>query len=176
MNGDLLLVDDDPTLLHVLAKALERRDFEVAAVPDAESAEALLATKVPDYAVVDLNLPGQSGLMLLPTLADCNASMRIVVLTGYASVATTVEAMKLGATHYLAKPADADEVVAALFSHEGDPEVLPSQEPPSLKRMEWEYIQRALAENGGNLSATARQLDMYLRTLQRKLQKRPVRD
>lgn len=175
MSGRLLLVDDDPTLRRVLAKAMKRRGFDVIALPDTEAAHEMLPHSPPDYAVVDLNLPGESGLRLLPALAACNPHMRIVVLTGYASVATTVEAMKLGATHYMAKPADADEVVAALFRDEGDPEVAPSQSPPSLKRLEWEYIQRVLAENDGNVSATARQLGMHLRTLQRKLVKKPVR-
>lgn len=176
MNGRLLLVDDDPTLLRVLAAALERRGFEVTAVADAETAGIAIKKVPPDYAVVDLNLPGQSGLMLVPILAACNPRMRIVVLTGYASVATTVEAIKLGATHYLAKPADADEIVAALFRDaDGDPAVAAPPTPLSLKRLEWEYIQRTLAENDGNVSATARQLGMHLRTLQRKLDKRPVR-
>lgn len=175
MSGRLLLVDDDPTLRRVLLMAMERRGFEVIAVADASAAKDAVRRAPPDFAVVDLNLPGESGLMLLPALVECSSDMRIVVLTGYASVATTVEAMKLGATHYLAKPADADEIVAALFSDAGDPGVVPSQSPLSLKRMEWEYIQRALAENDGNISATARQLGMHLRTLQRKLQKRPVR-
>lgn len=175
MIGCVLLVDDDPTLLRVLSAAMARRGFEVIAVSDAEAAVQALQQSSPDFAVVDLNLPGQSGLTLLPTLVEYDADMRIVVLTGYASVATTVEAMKLGATHYLAKPADADEIVAALFRDQGDPDVAPSHTPLSLKRLEWEYIQRALAENEGNVSATARQLGLHLRTLQRKLQKRPVR-
>lgn len=175
MSGRLLLVDDDPTLLRVLTAAMQRRGFEVTALPDAEAAEDAAHQTPPDYAVVDLNLPGRSGLMLLPVLVACNPQMRIVVLTGYASVATTVEAMKLGATDYLAKPADADEVVAALYRDEADPEVAPNQSPLSLKRLEWEYIQRVLVENDGNVSATARQLGMHLRTLQRKLHKRPVR-
>lgn len=175
MSARLLLVDDDPTLLRVMTAAMQRRGFEVMALPDAETAEEAVQQTPPDYALVDLNLPGRSGLMLLPALVACNPQMRIVVLTGYASVATTVEAIKLGATDYLAKPADADEVLAALFRDDADPEVAPSQSPLSLKRLEWEHIQRVLAENDGNVSATARQLGMHLRTLQRKLHKRPVR-
>lgn len=175
MSKCLLLVDDDPTLRRVLAAALAKRGYDVISAPDAEQARALAWARVPDFAVVDLNLPGASGLTLVETLAAVNVDMRIVVLTGYASISTTVEAIKLGATHYLAKPADADEVVAAFYRDAGDPAVAPANRPLSLKRMEWEYIQRCLADNDGNVSATARQLGMHLRTLQRKLKKHPVR-
>lgn len=175
MSEHLLLVDDDPTLRRVLAAALEKRGYAVAAAADAESAQAQAQVRPPDCAVVDLNLPGASGLALVESLVALNDAMRIVVLTGYASVSTTVEAIKLGATHYLAKPANADEVVAALYRDDADAAVAPPDQPLSLKRLEWEYIQRCLADNDGNISATARQLGMHLRTLQRKLEKRPVR-
>lgn len=175
MNKRLLLVDDDPTLRRVLATALKKRGYIVNSAPDAEQAQTQARAQIPDCAVVDLNLPGASGLTLVESLTALDADMRIVVLTGYASISTTVEAMKLGATHYLAKPANADEVVAALYRDDGDSAVEPSRRPLSLKRMEWEYIQRRLADNGGNISATARQLGMHLRTLQRKLKKHPVR-
>jgi len=125
--------------------------------------------------VVDLSLPDASGLALIPALRGLDAGVRIVVLTGYASVATAVEAIKLGAVHYLAKPADADDVVASLGRIEGDPKVEVARRPPSVNRLAWEHIQRVLAEHGGNLSATARALGMHRRTLQRKLGKRPVR-
>lgn len=176
MTRRLLLIDDDPTLRRVLATALQKRGYDVVAAADAESAETLARTRPPDFAVVDLNLPGASGLAAIAALMELNADMRIVVLTGYASVSTTVEAIKLGATHYLTKPANADEVVAAFHRDDaGDPDVAPPPRPLSLKRLEWEYIQRCLAGNDGNVSATARQLGMHLRTLQRKLDKRPVR-
>lgn len=175
MREQLLLVDDDPTLRRVLAAALEKRDYAVVTAPDAEQGQQLAQAHTPDCAVVDLNLPGASGLVLVAALVALDAAMRIVVLTGYASVSTTVEAIKLGATHYLAKPANADEVVAALHHDDGDSAVSPPSQPLSLKRLEWEYIQRHLTDNNGNVSATARQLGMHLRTLQRKLEKHPVR-
>ncbi|HKF95976.1 MAG TPA: helix-turn-helix domain-containing protein, partial [Gammaproteobacteria bacterium] len=109
-------------------------------------------------------------------LISLSMKMRIVVLTGYASISTTVEAIKLGAPHYLAKPADADEIVVALYRDTGNASVPVTAVPISLKRLEWEHIQKVLAENNGNVSATARSLRMHLRTLQRKLMKRPVRD
>lgn len=175
MNECLLLVDDDATLRRVLAAALEKRGYDVMAAADAEAAQAHARTRTPDCAVVDLNLPGVSGLKLVEALVALDAAMRIVVLTGYASVSTTVEAIKLGATHYLAKPANADEVMAALYHDAADADVAAPSQPLSLKRLEWEYIQRCLRANNGNVSATARQLGMHLRTLQRKLDKRPVK-
>lgn len=120
-------------------------------------------------------MPGESGLRLIPELRSLSDGVRIVVLTGYASVATAVEAIKLGATHYLAKPVDADEVVAAFGRAAGDAATPVASRPLSVDRLEWEHIQRVLAENGGSISATARSLGMHRRTLQRKLSKRPVR-
>ena len=142
-----------------------------------ETSQALASAQadLPAYVVVDLKMPGNSGLTLIPTLKALSAPMRIVVLTGYASVATAVEAIKLGATHYLAKPVDADQVLAALGREAGDPTQPVAEQPLSVDRLEWEHIQRVLAENQGNISATARSLNMHRRTLQRKLGKRPVR-
>jgi two-component system response regulator RegA len=121
-------------------------------------------------------MPNQSGLWLIPRLRAMTAHVRIVVLTGFASIATAVEAIKLGAVHYLAKPVDADEVVSAFQRDEGDPHLRVSVQPLSVERMEWEHIQRVLSAHSGNISATARTLRMHRRTLQRKLAKRPVRD
>ena len=118
-------------------------------------------------------MPGDSGLTLIPRLKSLFQPMRIVVLTGYASVTTAVEAIKLGATHYLAKPVDADQVVAAFGRAAGDPKEPVAEHPLSVERLEWEHIQRVLSENSGNISATARNLNMHRRTLQRKLAKRP---
>lgn len=175
MNERLLLVDDEPTFRQVMAAALRKRGYDVVAAADAQQALTSIQARPPRHAVVDLNLPGASGLTLVEALLRLDAAMRVVVLTGYASVSTTVEAIKLGATHYLAKPAHADEVVAALYRDDADASLAAPTQPLSLKRVEWEYIQRCLADNDGNVSATARQLGMHLRTLQRKLEKRPVR-
>lgn len=172
----LLLVDDDETFRRVLSKALERRGFAVATAPDVDGALALARDNPPEYAVVDLKMPGESGLVLVKRLKELDSETRIVVLTGYASIATAVEAIKLGATHYLAKPADADDVMTALHRSEGNADTPVSPTPLSVDRLEWEHIQKVLAEQGGNISATARALKMHRRTLQRKLSKRPVRE
>jgi len=141
-----------------------------------ETASALAIANPPEYAVIDLKMPGPSGLVLVQRLKELDAETRIVMLTGYASIATAVEAIKLGATHYLAKPADADDIVAALMRSEGDPSLPVSDNPLSVDRLEWEHIQKVLNEHEGNISATARALKMHRRTLQRKLAKHPVRE
>jgi two-component system response regulator RegA len=172
----LLLVDDDHIFCNVMRRALVRRGFSVALAHGVNEALAQARSESPAYAVIDLKMPGESGLRLIPELRSLSDGMRIVVLTGYASVATAVEAIKLGATHYLAKPVDADDVVAAFGRAEGDAGTPVSARPLSVDRLEWEHIQRVLAENEGSISATARSLGMHRRTLQRKLSKRPVRD
>jgi two-component system response regulator RegA len=171
----LLLVDDDLTFAEVMRRALVRRGFRVAMAHDADQAILIASGDPPQYAVVDLKMPGDSGLLLIPRLRALSAGIRIVVLTGYASVATAVEAIKLGAIHYLAKPVDADEVISAFGRTAGDAAAAVPAQPLSVNRVEWEHIQRVLAENGGNISATARSLKMHRRTLQRKLSKRPAR-
>lgn len=168
----LLLIEDDPAFGAVLARTLRRRGLRVALADSAEAALDLLAAAVPDYAVVDMKLGTASGLALIPALRAASAAMRIVVLTGYASIPTTVEAIKRGADDYLAKPVDVDSLLAAL---EGTGGVAPEAAPMSLRRLEWEHIQRVLDEHGGNISATAKALGMHRRTLQRRLGKRPVR-
>lgn len=152
-----------------------RRGYAVVDAADVQEALALAQQNPPEFAVVDLKMPGESGLVLIEKLIEIDPNTRIVMLTGYASIATAVEAIKLGATHYLAKPVDADEVVAALNKLEGDASLNVSDSPLS-DRLEWEHIQRVLAEHEGNISATARALKMHRRTLQRKLGKRPVRE
>jgi two-component system response regulator RegA len=171
----LLLVDDDELFCRVLSSALEKRGFSVQTSHNVEDAVALIGDTAPEYAVVDLNMPGDSGLLLVEKLHQLDEHTRIVVLTGYASVATAVAAIKLGATHYLAKPADADEVVAALGRESGDTATEITGQPMSTKRLEWEHIQKVLMECDGNISATARKLGMHRRTLQRKMAKRPVK-
>lgn len=171
----LLLVDDDMVFCQVLAHALTRRGFAVQIAHDVDAATVVAERDPPEFAVVDLKMAGPSGLLLVQRLKTLDVHTRIVVLTGYASIATAVEAIKLGAIHYLSKPADADEIVRA-FAHEaGNTEVPIDDGRPSIDRLEWEYIQKILQECGGNVSATARRIGMHRRTLQRKLQKRPVK-
>lgn len=173
--NNLLLVDDDEVFRKVLARAMQKRGYAVRSAEDAEAAIQLASETVPQFAVVDLKMPGPSGLVLVSQLKQLNPDMRIVMLTGFASVATAVEAIKLGATHYLAKPADADEIVAAFGRETGDVETEPAAAPMSVPRVEWEHIQRVLTEHDGNISAAARSLNMHRRTLQRKLLKNPAK-
>jgi two-component system response regulator RegA len=173
--ASLLLVDDDLIFCDVMRRALSRRGFRVTLAHGVNEALAYARAESPEYAVIDLKMPGDSGLHLITGLRSLSDGVRIVVLTGYASVATAVEAIKLGAIHYLAKPVDADEVVAAFGRAVGDASTPVPSRPLSVDRLEWEHIQRVLAENGGSVSATARTLGMHRRTLQRKLSKRPVR-
>ncbi len=171
----ILLVDDDELFTHVMARALTRRGLRVSVAGSADEGLALAQQDLPEYAVLDLKMEGDSGLVLLPKLLELDAEMQVVILTGYSSIATAVEAIKRGARNYLCKPADADDVLAALLSDRADVETLVPDNPISVDRLQWEHIQRVLAEHDGNISATARALGMHRRTLQRKLQKRPVR-
>lgn len=170
----LLLVDDDEIFASVMCKALAKRGFAVKIAHNVDEAIALSRENPPEFATVDLNMPGRSGLELVKYLMELDSNTRIVVLTGYASITTAVEAVKLGATHYLAKPADADQVVAAFYKAEGDASVAVANQPLSVNRLEWEHIQKVLSEHDSNISATARALGMHRRTLQRKLQRRPM--
>ena len=171
----ILVIDDDLAFNRVLSRALKGRGFDVASASSAEEALALIPSTRAARAVLDLNIAGTSGLTLIAPLLAANPDCRIVVLTGYASIATAVEAIKLGATHYLAKPTDVDAILAAFEAAAPQPDSAPPSEPLSVDRLEWEHIQRVLAEHDGNISATARALQMHRRTLQRKLAKRPVR-
>ena len=176
----LLLVDDDATFLRVLARALGSRGFAVITASNFDEARALTRKHRPRYCVLDLKLGEENGLRLIPELHTLVPDLRILLLTGYASIATAVEAIKRGAHDYLAKPVDADAVVRALLdgdngSDDGEPPDAPEQ-PLALRRLEWEHIQRVLTECGGNISETARRLGMHRRTLQRKLSKHPVRE
>lgn len=170
----LLIVDDDATFREVLARAMQRRDFDVATAESPSTALTAARTQIPDYAVVDLRMPASSGLTLIPELKRLNPAIRILMLTGFASIATAVEAIKLGAANYLAKPANADEIFAALTRDQTDNENDLPEQRLSVDRLEWEHIQKVLADNDGNISATARALHMHRRTLQRKLSKKPV--
>ncbi|MFL0811015.1 MAG: response regulator [Agarilytica sp.] len=176
----LLLLEDDITLAKVTKKALEKRGFVVTHVANLADARAVLETTHFDNAVLDLKLESETSLSLIPLLREKNSEMRVLVLTAYASIATAVEAVKLGANNYLPKPANVSEIIQALESQTENEEQSETVEedsmPMSPKRLEWEHIQRVLLKNDGNVSATARELNMHRRTLQRKLQKKPVKD
>ena len=172
----LLLIDDDPVFLTMLARSLKRRGWDSLSAHDEAEALSLLAAPPAgiDGVLLDLNLAGYSGLRLIGPVREALPTVPVVVLTGYASIATAVDAIKLGATQYLAKPASADDILAALGQREPDPEQALPEQPMSVRRLTWEHIQRVLAEHDGNVSATARALDMHRRTLQRMLAKRPA--
>jgi two-component system response regulator RegA len=170
----LVVVDDDAAFAKTLKRSFERRGYEVVVAPDIVSLRALLEEASPEYAVVDLKLAGASGLSCVELLHAHDPEMLIVVLTGFASIATAVEAIKLGACHYLAKPSNTDDIEAAFSRAEGNVEVPLSARPTSMKTLEWERIHEVLAETNFNISETARRLGMHRRTLARKLEKRQV--
>ncbi|HVJ55643.1 MAG TPA: response regulator transcription factor [Aliidongia sp.] len=170
----LLIVEDDPAFARALCRSFERRDYEVTLCERADGLEATLETVSPGFAVVDLKLIGPSGLECVKILHEHDPTMRIVILTGFASIATAVEAIKLGACHYLAKPSNADDIEAAFEREGGDSSVALSPRPSSIKTLEWERIHEMLADTEFNISETARRLGMHRRTLARKLSKRQV--
>ena len=172
-----LLVDDDPAFSTVLARVLQRRGEQALTASNGEQAMAQLQSENIDRVVLDLKLEQESGLAILQQLLECQPALEVVILTGYSSISTTVEAIKLGATHYLCKPAGVEEIIAAFESRRGKAGEVPLQDsPPSVNRLEWEHIQKVLNQHHGNISATAKTLGMHRRTLQRKLQKRPVKN
>ncbi|HZY19389.1 MAG TPA: response regulator transcription factor [Ramlibacter sp.] len=172
----LLVVEDDDAFARTLQRSFERRGYQVLRAPGLEEVRALLGAHAPGYAVVDLKLAGgASGLACVQHLHEHDPDMVIVVLTGYASIATAVEAIKLGARHYLAKPANTDDIEAAFARAEGDAEVGLTERQTSIKTLEWERIHEVLAETGFNISETARRLGMHRRTLARKLEKQRVK-
>ena len=171
----LLIIDDDDAYREVLSRSLGRRGFSVSLAGSLDEGLAACRDHDPDYVLLDLNLDGQSGLSLIQPILDLAPGARIVVLTGYASIQTAVGALRLGAGHYLPKPASVADIVTALLEDEVD---IPDDGPDdrmTVRHLEWEYIQRMLAEHDGNIAATARALKMHRRTLQRKLaKKRPL--
>ena len=171
----ILVIDDDAVFAGVLARSLQRRGFEAEAAGSTAAALQALQRFAPTHAVLDLMLGSEDGLIALQHLLQRKPDLVVLLLTGYASIATAVEAIKRGAANYLCKPADADDVLTALLSEHADLDSLVPENPMSVDRLQWEHIQRVLAEHEGNISATARALGMHRRTLQRKLQKRPVR-
>jgi two-component system, response regulator RegA len=183
MMKQFLIIDDDVTLANVLARAVSRKGYQAHIANEGVTALALLRDQSPDIAithvVLDLKLAETTGLQLLPQLLAIQPQLNVVVLTGYASVATTVEAIKQGATNYLSKPATVEEIFAAFDSDSNRKDTASRAHESiedntlSVQRVEWEYIQRQLVANNNNVAATARALGMHRRTLQRKLQKRP---
>jgi two-component system response regulator RegA len=171
-SASLLLVDDDITFCKVLGAALEKRGFSVCVAHSVEQAIPLAKANPPEFAIVDLKMGGAPGLALIKVLHKLDPNTRIVMLTGYASIATAVEAIKLGATQYLAKPANTDEIVAA-FGRAAVSDAPIKVQTTQLENLEWEHIHRVLHEHEDNISATARALNMHRRTLQRKLAKPP---
>lgn len=175
-KSTIMVVDDDEVFARTLANAFERRGYATCVSHCFDAAVAAATASPPDFAVVDLKLPGGSGLMLVKRLREIAEDTRMVVLTGFGSIATTIDAIKLGACYYLTKPANADEVLAALHREDRDfADTQPLEDSPSVYRVEWEHIQRVLAERNGNVSESARVLGIHRRTLQRKLNKHPVR-
>jgi two-component system response regulator RegA len=181
MSADLtqptiLLVDDDEVFRERLRRSFEERGFAVQAAADVPSALAMATAEAPEYAVVDLRMPGPSGLALVEGLHALDPATRIVVLTGWGSVATAVDAIKKGASHYLQKPVALEELLAALRGETTEAtEAGGDVALPSLARQEWEYIHKVLGECGDNVSEAARRLGLHRRSLQRKLQKHPPR-
>ena len=174
MSTSILILDDDVTFAQTLARSFNRKGFECLISHSIAEATALLRTAQPDYAVIDLKIHQESGLHFLPILHRESVHTKALILTGYSSISTTVEAMKLGCVNYLCKPVNSDEILQALEHLDASPDVPIADDPPSVSRLEWEHIQRVLAQHEGNISATAKALSMHRRTLQRKLQKRPV--
>jgi two-component system response regulator RegA len=174
-NRRLLLVDDDEHNCELLKRTFEKRGYTVSVASSVPQALRVAESWRPQYVVLDLRMPGPSGLTLISRLRVASTGIRIVVTTGYASIATAVEAIKLGAIHYLVKPADARAIEAAFHRDVGDESVAAGQECLSVDRLAWEHIQGVLAQHAGNISAAARALGMHRRTLQRKLIKFPAR-
>jgi two-component system, response regulator RegA len=171
----ILVVDDDEPFRARLVRALQGRGFDARGAGDVQSAIAAARDESPELAVVDLRMPGGSGLDLVRELKAIDGATTIVVLTGYGSIATALEAVRLGAAHYLTKPADVDEILASFERAGGSGSaVRPEHEVASLARAEWEHIHRVLTDCGGNISQAARLLGIHRRSLQRKLSKFPA--
>lgn len=174
MGQSILILDDDVTFAETLARSFKRKGYVSYVAFNISQAREKLDEHKPDFAVVDLKIDQESGLNFLPMLSELSPATKALVLTGYSSISTTVEAMKLGCVNYLCKPVNTEEIIQALIDEQAHPDVFISETPPSVNRLEWEHIQRVLTQNDGNISATAKALGMHRRTLQRKLQKRPV--
>jgi two-component system response regulator RegA len=177
----IVLVDDDERLRSRMARAFEARGYETQQADGYDTALEIASEESTEFAVVDLRMPGKSGLEVVRELHRIDPATKIVVLTGYGSIATALEAMRLGATHYLTKPADVDEVIASFDRDKAEaqgsskPQEGSEPETPSLARVEWEHIQRVLTDCDGNITKAAERLGIHRRSLQRKLAKFPTR-
>lgn len=173
----LLIVDDDRPFREALAAAFVRRGYEVRTASNADEALSIAASFAPERAVLDVRMPGPSGLELLKALKKLDPNTAVVMLTGYGSIPSAIEAVRTGATYYLTKPAEPAEIEAVFEGRTPSTEVAEGagEETPSLDRAAWEHMQRVLNECGGNISEAARRLGVHRRTLQRKLQKLPPR-
>jgi two-component system response regulator RegA len=171
----LVIVEDDASFARALGRSFERRGYRVRLCQRVDGIETLLETFSPQYAVIDLKLVSGSGLECVKVLHEHDPLMKIVVLTGFASIATAVEAIKLGACHYLAKPSKTDDIEAAFHRSFGDASVELSSRPTTIKNLEWEHIHEVLVHSDFNISETARRLGMHRRTLARKLAKMRVK-
>lgn len=174
MNKHVLVLDDDLTFAQTLARSFKRRGFESHTANSIDEAKAVIDAQTIHYAVVDLKIDQESGLNFLALLKESSPHTKALILTGYSSISTTVEAMKLGSVNYLCKPVTTDAIISAFDDAPANPQTPIEATPPSVNRLEWEHIQRVLNENQGNITATASALGMHRRTLQRKLQKRPA--
>ena len=173
MSQTILIIDDDDVFAQTLKRSFSRRGYEAWTANNiGEAKEHFL--KHPYFAVIDLKIDDESGLSALNLLLESSPETKALILTGYSSISTAVKAIKLGAQNYLCKPANTDEIIKALTNPDTITDTVIEDNPISVDRLEWEHIQRVLNEHDGNISATARALNMHRRTLQRKLQKRPV--
>mgnify|MGYP001060628729 CR=1 FL=1 len=173
-DASVLLIDDDAVFLQTLSRSLGRKGFSVDIAQNESLAVPLLQQRHYDLVLLDLNLAGESGLTLLDQIKLMCPNQRVVMLTAYASIATAVEAVKKGADNYLCKPINASEIMGLFSDSDIGQDAAIEETPLSVDRLEWEHLQKVLLDYNGNISATARALNMHRRTLQRKLQKRPV--
>ncbi len=174
-DARIIVIDDDIVFCQTLAESLARRDYQVSLAHNLNQVHACPDLPEMKYAVVDLRLGGDSGLHVIQALLAANADMKILMLTAYASIATSVEAIKLGAINYLTKPVSIEEILDKLHLSVTQTTIPIEDSPLSVRRLEWEHLQKVLLEHDGNISAAARALNMHRRTLQRKLQKRPAK-
>jgi len=174
MNDSILIIDDDEIFCDVLADALHKRGIKSHVANNTDQCIQVLEHTTPKYAVVDLRIGNESGLKLCEMLLQNIPDISIVILTGYSSIATAVESIKLGVKNYLTKPTDVDSILSVLQGDDANTDVEIPDTPIPVKRLEWEHLQKVLLENDGNISKAAEKLGMHRRTLQRKLKKRPV--